>query len=70
MTYIKAVLIFIIPKESLSEEERESWDSHFDDLREEVAEDLPRGVIATLLVNEVDEHGVVVPKCSSSQPKL
>lgn len=53
--YIKAVLTFMIPKDVLTPAEQENWNGSFEQLRHEIAEEAPDGVIANLVVSEVEQ---------------
>lgn len=55
MKYIKATLIFKIPKDKLSPKEQAEWPTSFKELQTEIAETSPEGVEATLKVEEVEE---------------
>jgi hypothetical protein len=57
MKYIKATLVFKIPKDKLTEEEQAGWPEKFEELQGEItkeSEGMP-GVVCTLKVEEVDE---------------
>jgi ssDNA-specific exonuclease RecJ len=56
MKYIKAVFTCEIPKDKLNEEEMRDWPISFEELKKEISETSPEGVICTLTVEEIERQ--------------